>query len=174
MARSGHFALLNGLDADPLERLGEFDYLGRAVELATILRPPVQAKIEAIGLVEVALPACACYIAVTVPCAKADRRKTTHFWPVGAAIMDARSGPSAVAAMDAVACERTAAFGNWVRVAEWSRAPNGPASNKRNSIRETTLAGFGLARVGTIVAHQPLLPGMPLKGPARSLVIQPP
>ena len=53
----GHLAALDGLDADPLERLGE---AGRPRACRRTcrgyLRPPVQAKIEAIGLVEVALP----------------------------------------------------------------------------------------------------------------------
>jgi hypothetical protein len=52
----GHLARLDGLDADLLERVGELHDVRRAVELPRYLRPCVQAKIDAIGLVDVGLP----------------------------------------------------------------------------------------------------------------------
>ena len=49
----GHRAALDRLDADPLERLGELRDLRRLVHPAARGKARVQAKIEAIGLVEV-------------------------------------------------------------------------------------------------------------------------
>ncbi len=53
----GHLALLDGLDADPLQRFGELRHLGRVVELAAMLQAagPGEDRL-AIGLVLVGLP----------------------------------------------------------------------------------------------------------------------
>ncbi len=56
----GHLAALDGLDADLLQRVGELGHRGGLVQLAAVLEAPVQAKIEAIGLVEVFSPFCHC------------------------------------------------------------------------------------------------------------------
>ena len=56
----GHLPGLDGLDAHPLERLGELHHLRRLVHAPASLQPRVHAKIEAIGLVEVGLP-CWCW-----------------------------------------------------------------------------------------------------------------
>ena len=52
----GHLTRLNRLDSDPLERFGEVDDIRSVVELAAILEPAGPGEVEAIGLVEVALP----------------------------------------------------------------------------------------------------------------------
>ena len=52
----GHLTAFNGVDDDLLQRLGEVT--GVPSRSARCLRPPVHAKMEAIGLVEVFSPFC--------------------------------------------------------------------------------------------------------------------
>ena len=52
----GHVTTLDGGDYHLFEFVGKRDHLGGVVEFAAMLSPRGQAKIDAIGLVEVGLP----------------------------------------------------------------------------------------------------------------------